>query len=109
MTTEEAKSEVKSGKKLLPNTKLIPLSPPCVLESDILYDLEHTLRPTDVTNHFSGYPITSLGADVWTCYGIGGENEVKVRNVTFRIGNSQRGGRSCFLEGQLPFFVFWTL
>ena len=40
---------------------------PFLIESGQDYDIEHNLSPTDVTNYFSGAPITLTLADSWTC------------------------------------------
>ena len=59
------------------------------------------MYPTDVTNHYSGYPVTRwgqarvsnnsniwvtgrCGAEVWTCYGHLGSQTVTCSGITFR-------------------------
>ena len=54
---------------VIPHTMTIFLDKPFLIETGQDYDIEHNLIPTDVTNHFSGAPITLQGADLWTCYG----------------------------------------
>ena len=86
-----------------------------VLRPGEKYELEHNLRPTDVINHFSGWPVTVTGAEVWTCCGIGGEDRVTSHKVTFFFsessGSPRSGGRSrcCLREGQIPYLRFWRL
>ena len=43
------------------------LDKPFLIETGQDYDIEHNLSLTDVTNYFSGAPITLMGADLWTC------------------------------------------
>ena len=86
----------------------------CVLRPGENYELEHNLRPTDVINHFSGWPVTVTGAEVWTCSGSGGEDRVTSHDVTFffsESSSSRGGGRSrcCLREGQIPYLRFWKL
>ena len=87
----------------------------CVLRPGESYEVEHNLRPTDVINHFSGWPVTVTGAEVWTCSGSGGEDRVTSHGVTFSFsessGPSRGGGRSrcCLREGQIPYLRFWKL
>ena len=70
MNTEEA---IKVAKKKFPNkvkhTMTVWFEEPVILERNVGYEIEHNILPTDVENHFSGYPITTLGADLWTCSG----------------------------------------
>ena len=87
---------------------------PCVLRPGENYELEHNLRPTDVINHLSGWPVTVTGAEVWTCCGSGGEDRVTSHDVTFLFSksSSSRGGglsRCCLREGQIPYLRFWKL
>jgi hypothetical protein len=93
----------------IPNTCTVWLGDVCVLEANERYDVEHNLWPTDVRNHFSGWPITVIGAEVWTCYGKGGGPEVITNGVRFTFGQSTKGRRCCFEEGQMPFFWFWKM
>ena len=132
MTTAEAKHALRQPSHV-PNTNPVWLPIPCLLEPFTIYDIEHSLKPTDVTNHFSGYPITKLGAELWTCYGNGGQKEVvalagedteeeKKKNdqrwsnsssrssaTVFRFSPSRRAGRCCVEEGQIPTLFFWKL
>ena len=73
---------------VIPHTMTIFLDKPFPIESGQDYDIEHNLIPTDVTNHFSGAPITLQGADLWTCYGRRSDencegNESHVENELF--------------------------
>ena len=109
MNTAEAKAATNSPTHV-PNTNPVWFRHPCVLEPCTIYDLEHNLKPTDVTNHYSGYPITKLGAELWTCYGKGGLEEITADNGTkFRFSPSRRAGRCCVEEGQIPTIYFWNL
>lgn len=109
MTTEEARKASKCPSHVL-NTNPVWLKPPCPMEALVIYDIEHSLKPTDVTNHFSGYPITKLGAELWTCYGNGGTKEVQGEGSTmFRFSQSRRAGRCCLEEGQIPVLLYWKL
>ena len=102
-------------------------------ESDVIY--RRTLwQPTDVKNFFSGWPITRLGADLWTCYGRPKGTELTptwsntygldgYERVTIPLSTSdsrthpefglefsaatRRQGRCCLEEGQMPFFLLW--
>jgi hypothetical protein len=82
---------------------------PPALPRDTEYTLELVLFPTDVTNHYSGAPFTRCGAEVWTCYGRGGQEQVGHRGTNFTFGPGGRGGRSCLGEGQLPGVLYWPL
>lgn len=108
-TTDQARREARCKGGRIANTHFVQLKGPCTLESGTNYTIEHSLKPTDVTNHFSGYPITNLGAELWTCYGIGGQAEQTSSRVKFFFSPGNRGGRSCVEEGQLPFLHFWIL
>jgi len=107
-TTAEARATARH-KDHIPNMDIMRLSKPIMLESDVCYDMELVLYPTDVTNHYSGAPLTRCGADLWTCYGKGGNNVLKSHGVTFKFGLSSRGGRSSLSEGQIPWLLFWPL
>ena len=52
---------------VIPHTMTIFLDKPFPIESGQDYDIEHNLSLTDVTNYFSGAPITLMVADLWTC------------------------------------------
>jgi hypothetical protein len=108
--TAKAREEAKAPGRI-PNMSPVWLMPPCELEasSTTEYSVEHSLMPTDVTNHYSGFPITKLGAELWTCYGDGGRDREEVAGVKFSFGASSRGGRCCLGEGQLPLLYFWPL
>ena len=101
--------------------------------SDVIY--RRTLwQPTDVKNFFSGWPITRLGADLWTCYGRPKGTELTptwsntygldgYERATIPLSTSdsrthpefglefssatRRQGRCCLEEGQMPFFLLW--
>ena len=49
---------------IIPHTMTVFLDKPLLIEANQDYDIEHNLIPTDVTNHFSGAPITLMGADL---------------------------------------------
>ncbi len=83
---------------------------PCLLEGDKMYDLEHNLLPTDVTNHYSGAPITNLGADLWTCWGTAIDaSELKATRFQFSSCKDRRRGRCSLSEGQIPYVFYWPL
>ena len=88
------------------NTTTIWLERPIWLERGVSYDIEHSLRPTDVKNHFSGFPFTVAGAELWTCFGRSIDPLVD-EGVAFSFGKSSQGGRCCLEEGQIPFLKFW--
>jgi len=105
MNIAEARKKVKL-KDHVPHIETILLTTPIRLEKNIWYDLELIIYPTDVTNHYSGYPITLCGAEVWTCYGNNGKENIKIQEVEFRFMDSIRGGRSSVTEGQIPAILF---
>lgn len=107
-TTAEARATTRK-KDHIKNMDIMRLNQPVVLERDVWYDMELVIYPTDVTNHYSGYPITRCGAELWTCYGKGGKTNMKSHGVKFSFGASSRGGRSCLSEGQIPWLLFWPL
>ncbi len=109
MTTEEAKVAAKEPGRSLEDTHEMFFKRPIVLVAGRMYDIEHTVHPTDVVNHYSGWPITQLGAELWTCYGVASASVMASGGVTFTFADSSRGGRSCLWQGQLPFVRFWTL
>lgn len=93
----------------VPNMRFVALDQPIVLNRNETYDVELNLLPTDVTNHYSGWPITRTGADVWTCWGKSSKSVVSVGGVDLRFSSSSRGGRDCLKEGQIPRLVIWPL
>ena len=98
----------------IPHTETVWLKDQrCVLVPGENYELEHNLRPTDVINHFSGWPVTVTGAELWTCCGSGGEDRVTTPGGTafFFSQSTLTGGRSrcCLREGQMPYLRFWKL
>jgi len=135
MTTDQARKAVKSRPPEYPaHTMALYLKKPIVLEPGISYEIEHNLQPTDVKNFFSGWPITRLGADLWTCYGrpkgteltptwsntygLDGYERATIPHSTsdsrahpeFGLEFSsatRRKGRCCLEEGQMPFFLLW--
>ena len=68
----------------LPHTEHLRLSPPVRLEGDVWYELEVVFFPTDVTNHYSGFPLSRCGAEVWTCWGRAGRQQLSHRGTVFR-------------------------
>ena len=113
MNTEEAKILVKKKKQnRLTNTMTIWLDDEAViLHKNATYEFEHNITPTDVVNHYSGWPITTLGADLWTCYGIAKSFMVESHGTNFMFQEpfGLKSGRSCLAEGQIPYFIFWKL
>lgn len=96
----------------IPHTTTVCFRRPCVLSTGVAHDIEHRVFPTDVVNHYSGWPVTRLGAELWTCYGEnGGATQVETgrHGATFCFAESARGGRSCLAEGQLPLLWFWPI
>jgi len=135
MTTDQARKAVKTRPPEYPaHTMALHLKKPIVLEPGISYEIEHNLQPTDVKNFFSGWPITRLGADLWTCYGRPKGTELTptwsntygldgYERATILLSTSdtrthpefglefgsatRRPGRCCLEEGQMPFFLLW--
>ena len=68
----------------IPHTAPLKLPQPVRLERNAHYDLEVVFYPSDVTNHYSGYPITLTGAEIWTCHGRGGKLRLRYHGVNFR-------------------------
>ena len=68
----------------VPHTRPLRLPEPVRLESSVRYDLEVVFFPSDVTNHYSGYPITLCGAEIWTCHGRAGKLGLRYHGVSFR-------------------------
>ncbi len=108
-TTREGREAVRKRSTFYPrHTASVVFEKPFpVLEADRDYDLEHGLYPTDVENHYSGFPFTRLGAELWTCFGDGGNASQTVEDVQFRFSPCPRKGRDCLVQGQIPFFLFW--
>ena len=111
MNTEEGRRLVK---KKIPNkvkhTMNVWLDDPIILEKNVGYEIEHNVLPTDVQNHFSGYPITTLGADLWTCHGSTKTPVVTSSDAQFLFSDPFGiTGRSCLWEGQIPYLRFWKL
>ena len=111
MNTEEGRKLVK---KKIPNkvkhTMNVWLDDPVLLEKNVVYEIEHNILPTDVQNHFSGYPITTLGADLWTCHGSIKTSIVTSYETQFAFSDPLGiAGRSCLWEGQIPYLRFWKL
>lgn len=90
------------------HTMTVFLETPLGMTKGQSYDLEHNLIPTDVTNHFSGFPFTLMGADLWTCYGSKIEKQSKAPFQFSSVGERRRG-RCCLEQGQIPYFQFWPL
>ena len=55
------------GKNVIIPQTVTTFDKPILIESGQDYDIEHNLSLTDVTNYFSGAPITLMVADLWTC------------------------------------------
>ena len=72
MNTEQTKTEARRPGRVV-HTMIVWFERPPFVERNEAVEVEHNLMPTDVTNHFSGAPITLLGADVWTCFGDSGK------------------------------------
>lgn len=84
------------------------LEDPLFMNQDEAFDLEHNILPTDVTNHYSGFPITLTGADLWTCYGSMDESDQKYNPFwTFGSSIERRRGRCSLQSGQFPYILFW--
>ena len=92
------------------HTMTVWLDEPLLLNNNVSYELEHNIFPTDVQNQYSGWPITVLGSDLWTCYGTT-KSPLSVSNeTTFTFSDPLfKSGRSCLWEGQIPYFMFWKL
>ena len=70
ISAEEAKKLAKQKfQNNIPNAMTIWLDEPVLMLNNIPYEVEHHLVPTDVVNHCTGWPLTTMGADLWTCYG----------------------------------------
>ena len=82
-TAAESRRRVKSPHHF-PHTQPLRLPQPVRLQRDVRYDLEVVFYPSDVTNHYSGYPITLCGAEIWTCHGRGGKLRLRCHGVNFR-------------------------
>lgn len=111
MNTEEGIKLVKKKfSNKIKHAMTVWLDKPVILEKDVGYEIEHTILPTDVENHFSGYPITTLGADLWTCHGSTKTTSVTSNDVHFNFSDPLSiTGRSCLWEGQIPYLRFWKL
>ena len=114
MTTADARRAIRDPGHIPHTMTVWARDQRCILRPGEDYELEHNLRPTDVINHFSGWPVTVTGAEVWTCCGSGGEDRVTSHGVTFFFSestSSRGGGRSrcCLREGQIPYLRFWKL
>ena len=106
MDTELARQHANSKNYIERHTMSVFLDEPLLMEKGQTYDLEHNLRPTDVTNHFSGFPFTLMGADLWTCYGTKLENQSVFQ---FSSVGDRRRGRCCLEQGQIPYLLLWPL
>ena len=98
-------------KALFKHTFTVLFDKPPILANGGKYDVEHNLLPTDVTNHYSGFPITQLGADLWTCYGSNESNTLEFESgfMKFSSVGDRRRGRCCLEQGQLPYLMYWPL
>ena len=94
-------------KAMFEHTMSVLLKQPLILKKGQKYDLEHNEMPTDVTNHFSGFPITHLGADLWSCYGLRKEL-FDFGFMKFSSVEDRRRGRCCLEQGQFPYFIYCT-
>ena len=111
ISAEEAKKLAKQKvQNNIPNALTIWLDEPVLLINNMSYELEHHVVPTDVVNHYSGWPVTNLGADLWTCYGSTNSPIVKSDKTIFTFSEPLlKSGRSCVMEGQIPYLIFWRL
>ena len=111
MNTEEAKIIAKQKvQNKIPNAQTQWLDEPVLLMNNRPYEVEHPVLPTDVVNHYSGWPVTNLGADLWTCYGSTNSPIVKSDKTMFTFSEPLlKPGRSCVMEGQIPYLIFWRL
>ena len=111
MNTEEAKTLAKlKVQNKIANAMTIWLDEPVTLLNNVAYEVEHYVIPTDVVYHYSGWPITTLGADLWTCYGSTKSPIVKSNQIIFNFSEPlSKPGRSCVMEGQIPYLMFWRL
>ena len=111
MNTEEGRKLVKTKiQNKVKHTMNVWLDAPVILEKNVGYEIEHNILPTDVQNHFSGYPITTLGADLWTCHGSTKTSLVTSCGTQFTFSDPLGiTGRSCLWEGQIPYLRFWKL
>merc|ERR1712107_409734 len=100
-TIQESRRKIRDLDHIIHTDQLL-LDLPVTLSRDTWYDLELRMYPTDVTNHYSGFPITTCGAEIWTCYGKNGNATVDTYGVQFRFSESLQGGRCCLIEGQIP-------
>ncbi|XP_059091697.1 uncharacterized protein LOC131887181 isoform X1 [Tigriopus californicus] len=107
-STKNARRYARSQKPM-PNTYPVFFGTPCLLTKGQAYLVEQSIQPTDVQNHFSGWPVTILGAEIWTCHGDQGSQLIEtVHQVQFEFMESERG-RSCHSEGQMPYLLWWIL
>ena len=92
VSNSEAKALAKDPRRRLKNAFDVDFRHPVPLIPGVNYDLEHSLIPTDVTNHYSGWPITRLGAELWTCYGRKAHegSHCEASKVNFEFGESSR-------------------
>ena len=108
MNTDEARKEAVRVDRMA-NTTTVWFQEPVMIEKNELYVLRHCLQPTDVTNHYSGFPVTLLGANIWTMWGKGGSPKTEMNEVQFKFQDSNMRGRSCLKEGQMPNIYFWKM
>ena len=111
MNTEQAK---KIALRKFPNkvkhTMTVWLDEPLLLLDNLAYEIEHNVLPTDVQNHYSGWPITTLGAELWTCHGSTKSPTSVSNDIAFNFSEPLfKTGRSCLWEGQMPYLMFWRL
>jgi hypothetical protein len=109
---DTAQARIESLRAIVPHTTTVAFERPPILELGQAYDIEHNLLPTDVTNHFSGAPITIMGADLWTCYGSQEDNTNScLFSSWFKVSScmERRRGRCCVENGQLPYILYWPL
>ena len=105
--TQDARSFALSNDVITPHTMTVFMEKPFTVEAEEKYDVEHNLVPTDVTNHYSGAPITLMGADLWTCYGSSAAENGKLGIFQFFTVGERRRGRCCLYQGQIPFILYW--
>ena len=111
VNTEQARTLArKKFANKVKNTMTVWLDEPIMLNNNVSYEIEHNIFPTDVQNQYSGWPITVLGSELWTCYGTTKSPSSVSNEITFTFSDPVfKSGRSCLWEGQMPYFMFWKL
>ena len=111
MNTEQSKQLAKlKCQNKIKHAMTVWLDTPILITDNQAYEIEHNVLPTDVEYHYSGWPITTLGAELWTCYGSTNSPLLVSNDITFSFSEAAfKTGRSCVLEGQIPYLMFWKL